>query len=62
MTTIAATIVPSLDGAETDGTGFAVATLAEVALGARRHLGRGQHPPPGSSSPTPRASAPPLGA
>jgi phosphate transport system permease protein len=32
MTTIAATIVSQLDGAETDGTGFAVATLAEVAL------------------------------
>ncbi len=32
MTTIAATIVTQLDGAQTDGTGFAVATLAEAAL------------------------------
>jgi phosphate transport system permease protein len=32
MTTIAATIVSQLDGAQTDGTGFEVATLAEVAL------------------------------
>ncbi len=32
MTTIAATILTQLDGAETDGTGFAVATLAELAL------------------------------
>jgi len=32
MTTIAATILTQLDGALTDGTGFAVATLAELAL------------------------------
>ena len=32
MTTIAATIVSQLDGAQTDGTGFAVATLAFAAL------------------------------
>jgi len=32
MTTIAATIVTQLDSASTDGTGFAVATLAEAAL------------------------------
>ena len=32
MSTIAATIVTQLDGAQTDGTGFAVATLAELAL------------------------------
>ena len=32
MTTIAATIVQTLDGALADGTGFAVRTLAEVAL------------------------------
>ena len=32
ITTIAATIVSQLDGAQTDGTGFAVATLAEAAL------------------------------
>ena len=32
MTTIAATILTQLDGAQTDGTGFAVATLAELAL------------------------------
>jgi phosphate transport system permease protein len=32
MTTIAATILTQLDGAETDGTGFTVATLAELAL------------------------------
>jgi phosphate transport system permease protein len=32
MTTIAATIVNQLDSAQTDATGFAVATLAEVAL------------------------------
>ena len=32
MTTIAATIVTQLDGAQADGTGFAVATLAELAL------------------------------
>jgi phosphate transport system permease protein len=32
MTTIAATIVSQLDSAQTDGTGFAVATLAEAAL------------------------------
>jgi phosphate transport system permease protein len=32
MTTIAATIVTQLDSAATDGTGFAVATLAQVAL------------------------------
>jgi phosphate transport system permease protein len=32
MTTIAATIVTQLDSAATDGTGFAVATLAEAAL------------------------------
>jgi phosphate transport system permease protein len=32
MTTIAATILTQLDGAEGDGTGFAVATLAELAL------------------------------
>jgi phosphate transport system permease protein len=32
MTTIAATIFTQLDGAQTDGTGFAVATLAELAL------------------------------
>jgi phosphate transport system permease protein len=32
MTTIAATILSQLDGAETDGTGFAVATLAELGL------------------------------
>ena len=32
MTTIAATIVSQLDGAETDGTGFAVAALAYAAL------------------------------
>ena len=30
--TIAATILTQLDGAQTDGTGFAVATLAELAL------------------------------
>jgi len=32
MTTIAATILTQLDGAQTDGTGFAVATLAELGL------------------------------
>jgi phosphate transport system permease protein len=32
MTTIAATIVSQLDGAATDGTGFAIATLAEAGL------------------------------
>jgi phosphate transport system permease protein len=32
MTTIAATILSQLDGAQTDGTGFAVATLAELGL------------------------------
>ena len=32
MTTIAATIVTQLDGAQTDGTGFAVSTLAELGL------------------------------
>ena len=32
MTTVAATILTQLDGAQTDGTGFAVATLAELAL------------------------------
>jgi phosphate transport system permease protein len=32
MTTIAATIVTQLDSAQTDGTGFAVATLAEAGL------------------------------
>lgn len=32
MTTIAATIVSQLDSAETDATGFAIATLAEAAL------------------------------
>jgi phosphate transport system permease protein len=32
MSTIAATIVTQLDGASSDGTGFAVATLAEAAL------------------------------
>ncbi len=32
MTTIAATIVDQLDSAQTDATGFAVATLAEAAL------------------------------
>ncbi len=32
MSTIAAAIVTQLDSAYTDGTGFAVATLAEVAL------------------------------
>ena len=32
FTTIAATILTQLDGAQTDGTGFAVATLAELAL------------------------------
>jgi phosphate transport system permease protein len=32
MSTIAATILSQLDGAQTDGTGFAVATLAELAL------------------------------
>jgi phosphate transport system permease protein len=32
MTTIAATILEQLDGAQTDGTGFALATLAELAL------------------------------
>jgi phosphate transport system permease protein len=32
FTTIAATILQQLDGAQTDGTGFAVATLAELAL------------------------------
>ena len=32
FTTIAATILTQLDGALTDGTGFAVATLAELAL------------------------------
>ena len=32
MTTIAATILTQLDGAQSDGTGFAVATLAELAL------------------------------
>ena len=32
MTTIAATILTQLDGALTDGTGFAVATLAEAGL------------------------------
>ena len=32
FTTVAATILTQLDGALTDGTGFAVATLAELAL------------------------------
>jgi phosphate transport system permease protein len=32
MTTIAATILTQLDGAQSDGTGFAVATLAELGL------------------------------
>jgi phosphate transport system permease protein len=32
FTTIAATILQQLDGAQTDGTGFAVATLAELAI------------------------------
>ncbi|HWE68356.1 MAG TPA: phosphate ABC transporter permease subunit PstC [Acidimicrobiales bacterium] len=32
MTTIAATILTQLDGAQTDGTGFAVASLAELGL------------------------------
>jgi phosphate transport system permease protein len=32
MTTIGATILTQLDGAQTDGTGFAVATLAELGL------------------------------
>ena len=32
FTTVAATILQQLDGALTDGTGFAVATLAELAL------------------------------
>ncbi len=32
FTTVAATIFTQLDGAFTDGTGFAVATLAELAL------------------------------
>jgi phosphate transport system permease protein len=32
FTTIAATILSQLDGAQTDGTGFAVATLAELGL------------------------------
>jgi len=32
MTTIAATVLTQLDGAEIDGTGFAVATLAELGL------------------------------
>jgi phosphate transport system permease protein len=32
FTTIAATILTQLDGAQTDGTGFVVATLAELAL------------------------------
>jgi phosphate transport system permease protein len=32
MSTIAATILTQLDGAQTDGTGFAVATLAELGL------------------------------
>ncbi|HEY3941835.1 MAG TPA: phosphate ABC transporter permease subunit PstC [Acidimicrobiales bacterium] len=32
MSTIAATILSQLDGAQTDGTGFAVATLAELGL------------------------------
>ena len=32
MTTIAATIVSQLDGAQTDGTGFAVSDLAYAAL------------------------------
>jgi phosphate transport system permease protein len=32
MTTIAATIVSQLDSAATDGTGFAIATLAEAGL------------------------------
>ena len=32
MTTMAATILTQLDGAQTDGTGFALATLAELAL------------------------------
>jgi phosphate transport system permease protein len=32
FTTIAATILTQLDGANTDGTGFAVATLAELGL------------------------------
>jgi phosphate transport system permease protein len=32
MTTIAATILTQLDGAQTDGTGFTVATLAELGL------------------------------
>jgi phosphate transport system permease protein len=32
MTTVAATILTQLDGAQTDGTGFYVATLAELAL------------------------------
>ncbi len=31
--TIAATLLTQLDGAQADGTGFAVATLAELALG-----------------------------
>jgi len=32
FTTVAATILTQLDGALTDGTGFAIATLAELAL------------------------------
>ena len=32
FTTVAATILGQLDGALTDGTGFAIATLAELAL------------------------------
>ena len=51
MTTIAATILTQLDGAQTDGTGFAVATLAELGLVlavisvAVNLAGPGHHPP-----------------
>ncbi len=42
FTTVAATILSQLDGALTDGTGFAVATLAELALVLGGHLRRRQ--------------------
>ncbi len=41
MTTIAATILTQLDGAQTDATGFAVATLAELG-DPGRDFGRGE--------------------
>ena len=53
---MAATILTQLDGALTDGTGFAVATLAELAL-VLAVISVAVNLSPGSSSPGPVGSA-----